>query len=62
MPYTDEQTKSMPTQPVDTALSRELPEGKYDFNRPLYRCQVCKAEGESNLHKYVDDCHYFLEE
>ncbi len=32
---------------------------EYDFNRALYRCASCVAEGKKSLHKYVDECPYF---
>lgn len=53
-----------PTQPVDETLILDLRERgeEIDFSRPLYQCQVCLEQGEGNLHKYLDDCHYFDEE
>lgn len=52
-----------PTQPVDQTLISDLNERdeEIDWSRPLYECQVCREQGESNLHKYLDDCHYFDE-
>lgn len=32
---------------------------EYDFERPLYRCAACIAEGELSMHKYVDECPSF---
>lgn len=62
MPYTKEETQAMPAEPIDQKLICELGlDEEIDFGRPLYRCQVCRRHGESNLHKYLDDCHYFDE-
>lgn len=53
-----------PTQPVDQTLILDLRERgeEIDWTRPLYQCQICLEQGEGNLHKYLDDCHYFDED
>lgn len=53
-----------PTQPVDETLILDLSDRgeDIDWTRPLYECQVCREQGESNLHRYLDDCHYFDED
>lgn len=58
------QNEVRPTQPLDQTLISDLEERgeEIDWNRPLYECQVCREQGENNLHKYLDDCHFFDEE
>lgn len=34
---------------------------KYDLTRPLYRCAVCMNEGEASMHKYIDECRFFVD-
>ncbi len=47
------------SEPIDKTLVSELPDDEYDLKRPLYRCSVCRSEGELSLHKYLDECPYF---
>ena len=32
----------------------------YDLSRPLYRCSVCLNEGERSLHKYINECPFWI--
>jgi len=45
------------SEPKDKTLASDSAE--YDFERPLYRCEACIAEGETSMHKYVDECPFF---
>lgn len=54
----DTRWKNALAEPVDQTL---IAESEYDLTRPLYRCAVCRQEGELSLHKYVDECPFFEE-
>lgn len=56
----DERWNSAPDAPVDQTLMQDTAE--IDWHRPLYRCTPCQRGGEFNLHRYLDDCPYFVEE
>ena len=49
--------ESAAAQPTDQIRLAEVAD--YDFSRPLYRCTVCIAEGQTSMHKYVDECPFF---
>lgn len=41
----------MPTEPVVKTLASEILPVGYNLMRPLYRCHVCAAEGETYCSK-----------
>lgn len=56
----DKRWNSAPDAPVDQTLLQDTAE--IDWNRPLYRCAACRRGGDFSLHRYLDDCPYFVEE
>ena len=53
----DTRWENAPTAPKDKTLLSDGAE--YDFERPMYRCSACIAEGDKSMHKYVDECPLF---
>lgn len=46
------------TVPLDQTLISDS-KTEYNVTRPLYRCAICRQEGEMSFHKYVDECPFF---